>query len=292
MKIVSSAKAFSMMRGFFGEEYADRRIVVADGSTLSLGEHELSFVTAPMVHWPEVVMSYDKRDKVLFSADAFGKFGVPDSIGEWADEARRYYFGIVGKYGAQVQGILKKVAAFDISVICSLHGPVLDSNIGYYVSLYDKWSKYESEAHSVTVAYASVYGNTRRAAEILRDELLRLGTEVELVDLNLVDKSYAIASAFKTSALVLASVTYNGDVFPSMRGFIEGLIERGYTKRPIGLIENGSWAPMAAKVMRGMLDSARGVEILESVPKIMSAPSAESESVIRALAAELNKKMN
>ncbi|MBQ7387649.1 MAG: FprA family A-type flavoprotein [Clostridia bacterium] len=288
-KIVSSAKAFVMMANFFGNDFKDKdkQIVVGEGGKLSLGVHELTFVTAPMVHWPEVLMSYDSKDKILFAADGFGKFGIPSADEEWIDEARRYYIGIVGKYGAQVQSVLKKAAGLDISIICSLHGPVLTENLGYYISLYDKWSSYTPECDGVTVAYASIYGNTRRAAELLAKELSDLGVSVELFDLTVCDKAAAIASAFKNSKLVLASVTYNADVFPAMKEYIHGLVERGYSRRTVALIENGSWAPMAAKVMRGMLEGSKELTVSETAVKISSALNDASRAQIAALAEEL-----
>ena len=286
-KIVSSAKAFAMMKNFFGDDFAARQVVVADGSKLSLGEHELTFIGAPMVHWPEVLLSYESSEKVLFSADAFGKFGIPTANDEWADEARRYYIGIVGKYGAQVQSVLKKASGLDISVICPLHGPVLSENLGYYLSLYNTWSSYAPECEGVTVAYASIYGNTRRAAELLAGELQDNGVSVELFDLTVCDKAAAIASAFKNSKLVLASVTYNADIFPPMRAFIHGLVERGYSNRTVALMENGSWAPMAAKVMRGMLEGSKNLIFTENSVKITSAVNDAVTEQISALAKEL-----
>ena len=286
--VVSSAKAFAMMGAFFGEDFADRRIVVGEGDTLSLGARTLRFITAPMVHWPEVIMSYDEGEKILFSADAFGKFGEFVTADAWADEARRYYIGIVGKYGVPVKTLLKKASGLDIAAICPLHGPVLTDDLGYYVSLYDKWASYTPEEDGVTVAYASVYGNTRRAAELLCDELRSRGCEnVALFDLSRCDKSEAVASAFRYSSLVLASVTYNADVFPPMRAFIDALTERGFCRRRVGFIENGSWAPMARKVMGGMLEGAKDLTICESGVKITSALNDESRAQIAALADEL-----
>ncbi len=286
-KVVSSAKAFSMMKNFFGTDFADRQIVVSDGDKLSLGEGEITFVTAPMVHWPEVIMSYYDVEKTLFSADGFGRFGSLDSSLDWADEARRYYIGIVGKYGAQVQAVLKKAATLDIERICSLHGPVLSENLGYYVGLYDKWSKYEPEEDAVTIAYTSVYGNTREAVEILRDELRSLGKKVALYDLARSDMAAAVADAFRYSKLVLATTTYNGDVFPHMREFISHLVERGFKKRTLAFIENGSWAPMAAKVMRASLEPCKDITYLDAAVKILSAVSEENRKEIKALAASL-----
>ena len=286
-KIVSSAKAFVMMNNFFGVDFSSRALVVAEGAKLSLGRHELSFIGAPMVHWPEVLLSYESSEKILFSADAFGKFGIPGSDSDWADEARRYYIGIVGKYGAQVQNVLKKAAGLDISFICPLHGPVLSENLGYYISLYNTWSSYTPECEGVTIAHASIYGNTRRAAELLAKELADSGVSVELFDLTVCDKAAAIASAFKNSKLVLASVTYNADIFPPMKAFINGLVERGYSNRTVALMENGSWAPMAAKVMRGMLEGSKNLGFTETTVKISSAVNAASLEEIKKLAKEL-----
>lgn len=285
--LVSSQKAFVMMRGFFGREFAERRIVVGEGSVLSLGRHELSFVTAPMVHWPEVLFAYDKTDRVLFSADAFGKFGALDVDEPWEDEARRYYVGIVGKYGVQVQNALKKAAALDIAVICSLHGPVLHENLAHYISLYDTWSSYRPEADGVTIAYASIYGNTKAAAELLCEKLRAKGQTVALYDLARTDLSYPVADAFRYSTLVLASSTYNADVFPPMRAFIDHLTERNFSARKVALMENGSWAPMAAKVMRGMLEGAKNLTFLENGVKITSALNDESRAQIEALCEEI-----
>ena len=260
-KIVSSAKSFTMIKNFFGKSFGENEITVSEGSELSLGKHSLKFFSAPMVHWPEVIVSYDSFDKILFSADAFGKFGAFDSDEEWTDEARRYYIGIVGKYGAQVQALLKKAKTLEIEKICSLHGPVLKENIAYYINLYDKWSSYVPEEEGVVIAYASVYGNTKRAALKLAEEL-QGKTKLALHDLTRCDMAAAVADAFKYSKLVLASVTYNADVFPAMREFIHNLKERNYSNRKVGIIENGSWAPMAAKVIRGMLESSKNIEFL------------------------------
>ena len=286
--IVSSAKAFTMMKNFFGSDFADRRLSVGEGSTLSLGTHELTFITAPMVHWPEVIMTYDAYDKVLYSADAFGKFGVPECDDGWVDEARRYYIGIVGKYGAQVQSALKKASALDISVICPLHGPVLTDNLAFYISLYDKWSSYTPEAEGVTVAYSSIYGNTAAAANELVSLLKEKGCEnVALFDLARCDKAEAIASAFRYSKLVLASATYNADIFPSMKAYINGLTERGFSSRTVAFIENGSWAPMAAKVMRSALENSKNINYTENNVKILSALNSESRAALAMLAEEL-----
>ena len=286
-KIVSSAKAFGMMKSFFGDDFPAKQVVVTEGSKLSLGLHELTFVSAPMVHWPEVLLSYETSEKILFSADAFGKFGIPDVEDNWVDEARRYYIGIVGKYGVQVQSVLKKASALDISVICPLHGPVLADNLSYYLSLYSTWSSYAPECEGVTIACASIYGNTRRAAELLAKKLEAEGVSVELFDLTVCDKAAAIASAFKNSKLVLASVTYNADIFPPMKAFIHGLTERGYSNRTVAFMENGSWAPMAAKVMRGMLEGSKNIQFAEETVKITSALNdvslAQIETLVKAL---------
>ena len=286
-RIVASSKAFAMMKGFFGTDFSDRRIVVAEGDTLPLGEHTLSFITAPMVHWPEVVMTYEAKEKILFSADAFGKFGTLDTDEPWEDEARRYYIGIVGKYGAQVQALLKKAAVLEISKICPLHGPVLSDNLAHYLSLYDTWSSYKPEDDGVVIAYGSVYGNTARAARLLADELESRGCKVALYDLARCDTYAAVADAFRYSKLVLAATTYNGDVFPAMREFITHLKDRGYRARKVGIIENGRWAPMAAKVMRSLLEGAKDITFTECVIKILSAPNEETAVQIARLADEL-----
>ncbi len=287
-KIVSSAKSFSMMQSFFGTDFSDRRIVVKEGDTLSLGKHTLTFVAAPMVHWPEVIVSYDSCDKVLFSADGFGKFGALDVEEDWACEARRYYIGIVGKYGAQVQALLKKTAALDIEIICPLHGPVLKENLSYYINLYDIWSSYRPEEEGVLIAYTSVYGNTKAAAELLSEKLTEYGCpKVSLMDLARCDMAEAVEDAFRYSKLVLATTTYNGDIFPFMREFINHLTERGYKNRTVGFVENGSWAPMAAKVMRSMLDGAKDITYTEAGVKIVSALNDESRAAVDALAKEL-----
>jgi len=283
--IVASAKAFPMMKAFFGEDYANRRMIVKEGDLLCLGKHTLSFVAAPMVHWPEVIMTYDQTDKTLFSADAFGKFGALDVEEDWACEARRYYFGIVGKYGAQVQAVLKKAAALDIQSICPLHGPVLQGEaLTNALSLYNVWAAYQPESSGVVIAHASVYGNTRAAAEQLADTLRAEGVKVVLHDLNRCDIAEAVEDAFRYDRLVLAAATYNADVFPPMRNFITWLTERGYRNRKVGLIENGSWAPMAAKVMRGMLEGSKDLTILEPVVKIQSALNADSKAQLMTLA--------
>ena len=286
--IVASAKAFTMMKNFFGTDYAERRTVVGDGDTLPLGEHTLTFVTAPMVHWPEVIVTYDSRDKVLFSADGFGKFGALDTEEDWACEARRYYFGIVGKYGAQVQALLRKASALDIAVICPLHGPVLTENLGYYLGLYNTWSSYTPESCGVLIAYTSVYGNTKAAAELLAERLSERGCEkVVLTDLARSDMAEAVEDAFRYDRLVLATTTYNAELFPFMREFISELTERGYRGRKVGLVENGSWAPMAAKVMRGMLEGCKDITFTDTTVRILSALSEESRAAIDAMADEL-----
>ncbi len=285
--IVASAKAFNMIKGFFGIDFADGRIVVGDGDKLSLGRHELNFITAPMVHWPEVIMTYDSTDRVLFSADAFGKFGALDAEEEWDCEARRYYIGIVGKYGAQVQTILKKIAALDIDVICSLHGPVLSENLSYYINLYDVWSSYRPEASGVCIAYTSVYGNTKAAVELLAEELTKRGVKVAVSDLARCDMHEAIEDAFRYDRLVLATTTYNADVFPFMKEFINHLTERNYQNRLVAFIENGSWAPMATKVMKSMLEKSRNLTFANTEVKILSALNEESKAQIVALAEEI-----
>lgn len=285
--VVATAKAFGMMRQFFGQEYADRRLAVGEGDALPLGSHTLQFVLAPMVHWPEVMVSYETSEKLLFSADAFGKFGALDREEPWVDEARRYYIGIVGKYGTQVQALLKKATALDIRTICPLHGPVLTDHLETYLGLYDTWSAYRPEEEGVLVAYASVYGHTRQAALQLADRLREQGTPVEVMDLARCDRTEATAKAFGYDRLVLASVTYNGDVFPPMKDFLLHLTERNYRNRRVALIENGSWAPMAAKVMRTMLEGCKELTFAEHTVRILSAPDASTEEEIRALAEEL-----
>ncbi len=287
-KIVSSVQAFKMMKNFFGTDFADKQVVVGEGSVLSLGKHELTFVTAPMVHWPEVIVTYDKTDKVLFSADGFGKFGALDADEDWACEARRYYIGIVGKYGAQVQALLKKAAALDIEIICPLHGPVLSDNLGYYIGLYDTWSSYRPEEEGVVIAYTSVYGNTEKAALMLADMLKAKGCpKVAVNDLARCDMAEAVEDAFRYSKLVLATTTYNADIFPFMRQFIDHLTERNYRNRTVAFIENGSWAPMATKIMKGMLEKSVNLTYTEATVKILSALDAENEAQLEALAEEL-----
>ena len=286
--VVSSAKAFTMMKQFFGTDYADRRIVVGEGSTLCLGKHTLTFVTAPMVHWPEVIVSYDSCDKVLFSADGFGKFGALDVEEDWACEARRYYIGIVGKYGPQTQALLKKAAGLDIAIICPLHGPVLTENLGYYINLYDIWSSYKVESDGVIIAYTSVYGNTRKAVELLAQKLTEKGCpKVTVTDLARDDMAEAVEDAFRYGKLVLATTTYNGDVFPFMKEYIHHLTERNYQNRTVAFVENGSWAPVATKVMTKMLEGCKNLTIAQNNVKIFSALSDESRAQIEALAEEL-----
>ena len=285
--VVSSAKAFAMMKNFFGTDYADRRIVVGEGDTLSLGKHTLTFVTAPMVHWPEVIVTYDSYDKVLFSADGFGKFGALDAEEDWACEARRYYIGIVGKYGPQVQALLKKAATLDIAKICPLHGPVLTENLGYYINLYDIWSSYKVESEGVAIAYTSVYGNTKAAVELLAETLESKGAKVTVHDLARTDMAEAVEDAFRYGKLVLATTTYNGDVFPFMKEFIHHLTERNYQNRTVGMIENGSWAPVAAKVMTKMLEGSKNLTFTNTTVKIFSAINEDNKAQINALADEL-----
>lgn len=288
VKIVSSAKAFAMMKNFFGTDFADRQIVVGEGDTLSLGNHKLTFVTAPMVHWPEVIVTYDSTDKVLFSADGFGKFGALDVSEDWACEARRYYIGIVGKYGAQVQSLLKKASALDIQTICPLHGPVLSENLGYYLNLYDIWSSYQPEQEGIVIAYTSVYGNTKKAVMQLAEKLKANGCpKVVVNDLARCDMAEAVEDAFRYSKLVLATTTYNAEIFPFMREFITHLTERNFSNRTVAFIENGSWAPLAAKVMRSMLEKSKNLTFAENTVKILSALNDESSAQLNALANEL-----
>lgn len=286
--IVSSAKAFQMMKNYFGTDWSDRRIVVKEGDTLSVGSHTLTFVAAPMVHWPEVMVTYDTTDKVLFSADGFGKFGALDREGEWDDEARRYYIGIVGKYGQMVQSLLKKASSLEIKMILPLHGPVLSENLGHYISLYDKWSSYTPEEDSVTIAYTSVYGHTREGVKLLEEKLRKKGVKYTTFDLARSDMAEAVSSAFKTSKLVLATTTYNCDIFPFMREFVEHLTERNYQKRKVATIENGSWAPMATKVIKTMMEKSKEIEWIGNAT-IMSALNEASSSQIEAIAEELTK---
>lgn len=287
-KIVASKKAFVMMLQFYGNDFADRQVVVGDGDTLSLGSHELTFVTAPMVHWPEVIVTYDSRDKVLFSADGFGKFGALDADEDWACEARRYYFGIVGKYGAQVQALLKKAAALDIQIICPLHGPILTENLGYYLDLYNTWSSYGVESDGVMIAYTSVYGNTKKAVEMLAKKLEENGcAKVVVNDLARCDMAEAVEDAFRYGKIVLATTTYNGEMFPFMREFINHLTERNFQNKTVGFVENGTWGLMAEKFMRKMLENSKNLTYTEAGVHIKSAVNDENVAQIEALAAEL-----
>ena len=288
VKLVASAKAFVMMKQFFGTDFPEQQMVVKEGDKLSLGKHELTFVMAPMVHWPEVMVTYDSTDKVLFSADGFGKFGALDVEEEWACEARRYYFGIVGKYGMPVQTLLKKAAALDIQMICPLHGPVLKENLGYYLGLYNTWSSYQPEEEGIVIAYTSVYGNTKKAVLALADALKAKGCpKVVVNDLARCDMAEAVEDAFRYSKLVLATTTYNGDIFPFMKEFINHLTERGYSNRTVAFMENGSWAPVAAKFMGRMLEESKNLTYAETSVKIMSALNEESSAQVEALATEL-----
>ena len=284
-KIVSNAKSFVLMKQFLGEDYADRQLPVGEGSTLELGKHTLHFVTAPMVHWPEVIMTYDDADKVLFSADGFGKFGALDVEEEWACEARRYYFGIMGKYGTQVQAVLKKAAALDIQTICPLHGPVLKENLGYYLDLYNTWSSYGVESEGVFIAACSIYGHTMEAAKLLAEELTAKGCpKVAFTDLAREDMAEAVEDAFRYGKIVLAAPTYNTGVFPYMRDFIQHLTDRNYQNRTVGIIENGSWAPMSGKVMKGLLEKSKNITFVEPVVTLKSALNDASRAQISALA--------
>ena len=286
--IVSSEKAFKMMKNFFGTEFTDNRIIVGEGDTLSLGKHNLTFVTAPMVHWPEVIVTYDSTDKVLFSADGFGKFGALDVEEDWACEARRYYIGIVGKYGAQVQALLKKAATLDIQIICPLHGPVLSKDLGYYLNLYNTWSSYQPEEEGIVIAYTSVYGNTKKAVMLLAEKLKANGCpKVVVNDLARCDMAEAVEDAFRYSKIVLATTTYNAEIFPFMREFINHLTERNYSNRTVAFVENGSWAPMAKKVMASMLEKSKNLTFAENNVTIWSALSEESSNQLKALADEL-----
>jgi flavorubredoxin len=286
--VVSSAKAFVMMKNFFGDDYASRRIVVGEGDTLSLGKHTLTFVTAPMVHWPEVIVTYDSYDKVLFSADGFGKFGALDADEPWDCEARRYYIGIVGKYGPQVQALLKKAATLDIAIICPLHGPILTENLGHYIEKYDIWSSYKVESEGVVIAYTSVYGNTKKAVQLLEQTLIEKGCpKVSVHDLARDDMAEAVEDAFRYGKLVLATTTYNGDVFPFMRTYIDHLTERNFQNRTVAMMENGTWAPVAAKVMTKLLEGSKNLTFTQNNVKILSALSDESKAQIEALAQEL-----
>ena len=290
-KIVGNAKTFAMMASYFEDlDLGDRKYEVKEGDKLSLGRHELSFVFAPMVHWPEVMFTYDSTDKVLFSADAFGKFGALDADEDWACEARRYYFGIVGKYGVQVQAVLKKAGALDIQTICPLHGPVLKEDLGYYLGLYNTWSSYGVESEGVFIAYTSVYGNTKKAAELLAEKLTEKGCpKVAIADLAREDMAESVEDAFRYGKIVLATTTYNADIFPFMKHFILDLTERNYQNRTIGLIENGSWAPMAAKVMKGMFEKSKNITWLENTVTIKAGFKSENIAQIEAMADELMK---
>ncbi len=287
--IVASKQAFVMMKNFFGTDFAGRNLVVCEGSTLSLGKHVLNFVTAPMVHWPEVIVTYDSTDKVLFSADAFGKFGALDVDEDWACEARRYYFGIVGKYGSQAQALLKKASSLDIAIICPLHGPILSENLDYYLNLYNTWTTYGVEKEGVVIAYTSVYGNTRQAAVELADLLEKKGVKVSTTDLARDDWAEAVEDAFKYGTLVLATTTYNGDVFPTMKFFVQKLVERNYQNRTIGIIENGTWAPMVAKGITALFAASKNITFCNTTVKITSALNDASRAQLQALADELAK---
>ena len=288
-KVVASARAFVMMKNFFGSDYSANQVVVKEGDTLALGTHTLHFVEAPMVHWPEVIMTYESHEKVLFSADAFGKFGALDVEEEWACEARRYYIGIVGKYGLPVQNVLKKAASLDISAICPLHGPVLTENLGYYIDLYNTWSSYGVESDGIVIAYTSVYGNTKNAVLKLQQLLEDKGQKVVVNDLARCDMAEAVEDAFRYGKIVLATTTYNGDIFPFMKEFIHHLTERSFQNKVVGFIENGSWAPMATKVMKDMLEGSKNLTYLDATVKIMSALNDVSEAELNALAEELTK---
>ena len=286
--VVADQRAFVMMKQFFGEDYPDRRMAVKDGVMLSLGKHTLHFISAPMVHWPEVIMTYDDYDKALFSADAFGKFGALDAEEDWACEARRYYFGIVGKYGVQVQSLLKKAAGLDIQTICPLHGPVLKENLGYYLNLYDIWSSYGVESEGVAIFYTSIYGNTKKAVELLAQTLREDGcVKVVCSDLARSDMAENIEDAFRYGKIVLATTTYNGDIFPFMRTFLDGLVERNYQNRTVGFIENGSWAPIAAKTMKKILENSKNLTFIDPVVTLRSAMNEENAQQIKALSKTL-----
>ncbi len=285
---VASSKAFTMMKNFYGNDFADRRIVVKDGDTLNLGSLTLNFVAAPMVHWPEVMMTYESATKTLFSADGFGKFGAHDADEDWACEARRYYFGIVGKYGIQVQMVLKRVADIEIETICPLHGPILSENLGYYLDLYNTWSSYGTESEGVVIAYTSVYGNTKKAVELLAEELKINGHEKVVVnDLARSDMAECVEDAFRYGKIVLATTTYNNDIFPFMKEFINHLTERNFQNKKIGIIENGTWGPNASRVMKGMLENCKNLTFCENEVKILSAVNEENINAIKALAKEL-----
>lgn len=286
-KLVSSARSFLMMKNYFGTDFADKQIPVTDGSVLALGKHKLVFYSAPMVHWPEVTVTYDETDKILFSADAFGKFGALDVDEDWACEARRYYFGIVGKYGVQVQNLLKKLSGLEIATICPLHGPILSENLDYYLNLYNTWSSYGVESEGVLIAYTSVYGNTKKAVELLAKELEEKGQKVVVTDLARSDMAEAVEDAFRYGKIVLATTTYNGEIFPFMREFIHHLVERNFQNRTVGFIENGSWAPMATKTMQALLEKCKNLSYTQATVKILSAMTEENALQIQALAQEL-----
>ena len=287
VKIVASSKAFIIAKNFFGTDFADRRLVVNEGDVLSLGRHELQFINAPMVHWPEVIMTYDRYSKAVFTADAFGRFGALDKEEDWAEEARRYYIGIVGKYGVQVQNVLKKLSALDVDIICSLHGPTLRGDIQKYLDLYNLWSSYTPETDGVLIAYTSIYGNTKKAAEKLKALLEERGKSVQMADLARDDMFKAVSDAFRYSSVVFATTTYNGDIFPFMREFIEHLKERNFSRRKVGFIENGSWAPVAGKVMKSMLEKSKELRYYENEVKIFSALDDENLCQIEALVDEI-----
>lgn len=286
-KIVGSAKSFAMMKQFFGTDFADRQIVVGEGDILDLGKHTLKFMTAPMVHWPEVIVSYDEHDKVLFSADAFGKFGTLDTDEDWACEARRYYFGIVGKYGIQVQALMKKISLLDISAIYPLHGPMLTKDLDYYMGLYQTWSSFGVESDGIVIAYTSVYGNTKKAVTLLARELEKQGQKVAINDLARCDMAEAVEDAFRYGKIVLATTTYNADIFPFMRTFIEALLERNYQNRTIGIIENGSWAPTAANTIKKLFEKSKNITFTENIVTIKSSITDDNKTKISALAAEI-----
>ncbi len=288
-KIVSSSKAFTMMKNFFGTDFADRRVIINEGDELDLGEHKLTFVSAPMVHWPEVMLSYEVASKTLFSADAFGKFGALDTDEDWACEARRYYFGIVGKYGVQVQAVLKKLENIEVERICALHGPILTENLGYYIDLYKTWSSYGVESEGVVINYTSVYGNTKKAVEILAKELEEKGVKVAVNDLARCDMAEAVEDAFRYGKVVFATTTYNGDIFPFMKEFVFHLTERNFQNKFVGIIENGSWAPLADKIIKGMLEKSKNITFANQGVKILSGVKQENIEQIKALANELAK---
>lgn len=289
-KIVASSKAFAMMKNFFGTDFSDKQVVVGENSTLSLGEHNLTFITAPMVHWPEVIVTYESSEKILFSADGFGKFGAIGVEEDWACEARRYYAGIVSKYGAQVQALLKKLANIEVNKICPLHGPILDSNLSYYINLYDIWSSYGVESEGVVINYTSVYGNTKKAVELLAEKLSEYGCKkVAINDLARCDMAEAVEDALKYGKIVLATTTYNGSIFPFMKTFVDTLVEHNLSNRQIGFIENGTWAPIAGKIMKGMLENCKNLTFIEPTVKILSSVTEENIKQIESLAKELCK---